>query len=136
MVNIDITYEGDLHCRAIHGPSGSVIETDAPVDNHGRGERFSPTDLLSTALGTCMSTIMGIAAQRHNINLQGTRVQVRKTMSQDLPRRIIRLEVDLFMPLPSTHPQRPLLETAAMSCPVHHGLHPDIEQKIEFHWQE
>jgi putative redox protein len=135
MVEIEIHYEGDLHCRAIHKPSGAEIQTDAPVDNHGRGASFSPTDLATAALGTCMATLMGIAAKQHGIDIQGTRVVIRKAMSQDAPRRITRLEVDYFVPLPADHPQRKLFEAAALGCPVHHSLHPDIEQKIAFYYQ-
>jgi len=134
MVEIDIYYEGDLHCRAIHKPSGAEIQTDAPIDNHGRGENFSPTDLATAALGTCMATLMGIAAQQRGIDIKGTRVVVRKEMSKTGPRRIARLEVDYFVPLPADHPQRKLLEAAALGCPIHHSLHPDIEQKIEFYY--
>lgn len=135
MTEIKISYQGDLHCRAIHPASGAELQTDAPVDNQGRGENFSPTDLVATALGSCMATIMGIAARRHDVDLTGVEVTVRKIMSQDTPRRIARLEVDYHLPLPADHPKRALLEAAAMSCPVHHSLHPDIEQAIQFYWQ-
>lgn len=135
MTEIKISYQGDLHCRAIHTASGAELQTDAPVDNQGRGENFSPTDLVATALGSCMATIMGIAARRHDVDLNGVEVTVRKIMSQDTPRRIARLEVDYHLPLPADHPKRALLEAAAMSCPVHHSLHPDIEQAIQFYWQ-
>lgn len=134
MVEIQIQYEGDLHCSATHGPSGTVLATDAPVDNQGRGESFSPTDLLATSLGTCMSTIMGIAAKRKGIALEGMKVTVKKHMSTDTPRRIGRLEVDLEVPLPADHPERTLLEAAAMACPVHHSLHPDIVMEIRWQW--
>jgi len=135
MVDININYEGDLHCSVKHGPSGAVIQTDAPTDNHGRGECFSPTDLVAAALGACMATIMGIAAQRHHIKIDGTKVTVVKEMSKDTPRRIARLTVNYHVPLAADHPQRKLLEAAALSCPVHHSLHPNIEQNIEFHWE-
>jgi uncharacterized OsmC-like protein len=134
MVESQITYEGDLHCSAVHGPSGAVINTDAPVDNQGRGESFSPTDLVGVALGACMSTIMGIAAKRKEIALEGMKVTVRKHMATDLPRRIARFEVDLEMPIPADHPERALLEVAALSCPVHHSLHPDIVVEMRWHW--
>lgn len=136
MVDIHVTYEGELHCNAVHEPSGAVIHTDAPVDNHGRGACFSPTDLAATALGTCMLTLMGIAAQRHHIDLRGAHAKVRKIMSSQSPRRIARLEVAYFLPLPADHPKRNLLEQAALTCPIHYSLHPDIEQDITFHWQE
>ena len=135
MVEIEVFYEGDLHCRAVHGPSGQQIATDAPVDNQGRGECFSPTDLFVTSLGTCMSTIMAIAGRNHGLDLTGLRVKLRKSMSTDAPRRIARLEIDYHVPLPADHPKRALLEAAALGCPVERGLHPDIEQKVEFFWQ-
>ena len=134
MIEINVTYEGDLHCVASHGPSGIDVATDAPVDNQGRGESFSPTDLVATALGTCMVTIMGIVARRKELAIEGTRVRVGKEMSQDLPRRIARLEVRIEVPLPTDHPDKDLLINAAMTCPVHQSLHPDIEVPIEWVW--
>lgn len=135
MVKCTAVYEGDLRCKITHGPSGQVIQTDAPVDNEGRGESFSPTDLFASSLGACMLTIMGIMARRHDIDIRGTHVEVRKIMSSTPPRRIARLEVDYHIPLPPDHPKRQLLENAALGCPVHHGLHPDIENVIQFHWE-
>lgn len=135
MVEIKIDYQGDLHCRAVHGPSGGVLETDAPVDNNGRGESFSPTDLVATALGACMTTVMGIVARRKEIDLAGMKVAVRKHMSADTPRRIAKLEVDLDIPLPADHPERRLLESAGNGCPVHHSLHPDVEVVLNWRWQ-
>ncbi len=134
MVEINAVYEGTLRCSAVHGPSGSSLETDAPVDNHGRGERYSPTDLLATALGTCMMTIMGIFAERHEIDLTGTRVQVLKEMTPEPPRMIARLPVVIEIPLPAEHPQKKLLEKAALTCPAHLSLHPDIEKPVTFKW--
>jgi len=134
MVNISIRYEGGLHCEATHGPSGKTLATDAPVDNHGRGESFSPTDLVATALGTCMATLMGIAAERHQIDLRGMQITVGKEMSADTPRRIARLTTVIEVPLPADHPQRALLENAARTCPVHQSLHPDIAKPLEFRW--
>ena len=135
MVEITIDYEGDLHCNATHGPSGSHLATDAPVDNNGRGEAFSPTDLVATAVGTCMATVMGIVARRKDIPLAGLTVTVRKFMSDDQPRRISCLEVDIRLPLPADHPERKVFESAARSCPVYHSLHPDIEVLMHWHWQ-
>lgn len=132
MVRIQLSYQGGLRCAATHEPSGNTISTDAPLDNNGRGESFSPTDLVATALGACMATVMGIVAERKDIPLEGLRIEVRKHMSEDAPRRIARLEVDLHMPVPADHPERKLLESAARGCPVHHCLHPDIE--IVFNW--
>ena len=135
MVNISIRYTGDLHCSAVHGPSNNEIATDAPVDNNGKGQAFSPTDLVATALGTCMATVMGIAAQRHQIDLDGMRVEITKEMSKDTPRRIARLASEMHIPLPANHPQRELLEAAALGCPVHHSLHPDVDKPVNFVWE-
>lgn len=134
MVEINAVYEGTLRCSAIHGPSGSSIETDAPVDNHGRGERYSPTDLLAAALGSCMMTIMGIFAERNEIDLKGTKVRVLKEMTPEPPRMIARLTVEIEVPLPSDHPKEKSLEKAALTCPVHLSLHPDIEKPVTFNW--
>jgi len=133
MVSIDVTYEGELRCRARHGPSGQQLVTDAPVDNEGRGEAFSPTDLLATALGTCVATIMGIVARRHAIELSGLRVEVDKEMVADPRRRIGRLRVDVRLPDGIDGDRRRLLEEAAAHCPVHHSLHPDVEVVTTFH---
>lgn len=134
MVKIEISYQGELRCGAQHGPSGDTLKTDAPVDNHGRGEAFSPTDLVATALGSCMLTIMGIVAERDGIPLEGTQVRVLKHMSADTPRRIAQIEVELTIPLPEDHPERRKLEAAAMSCPVKQSLHPEVELPIRFQW--
>lgn len=134
MVEISIRYLGDLRCEATHGPSGTVITTDAPVDNEGRGESFSPTDLAATSLGTCMLTIMGIAARKQGVDLTGTTVKVVKEMTPRPPRRIAKLTVVFTIPLPASHEKREMLETAARSCPVHLSLHPDVEQAMRFEW--
>ena len=132
MVKLKSTYGGGLRCRAEHGPSGATLVTDAPVDNHGKGESFSPTDLVATALGTCMMTIMGIVAERHGIDLAGATVETVKEMTKEPPRRIASLRTRLTIPLPADHPKRSLLEQAAHTCPVHKSLHPDIDAPIEF----
>lgn len=134
MVEIKLTYEGDLHCSAVHTPSGNTLVTDAPLDNNGLGQAFSPTDLLATALGSCMATVIGILAKRKDIAVEGMAVTVRKFMSDDQPRRVKRLELDLQLPLPATHPDRKLLESAARGCPVHHSIHPDIEVVMNWLW--
>lgn len=136
MVEIKLTYEGDLHCSATHLPSGNTLVTDAPLDNNGRGQAFSPTDLVATALGSCMATVIGIVARRKELPVEGMTVNVRKFMSEDLPRRIHRLELDLRIPLPATHPDRKLLESAANGCPVHHSIHPDIEVVMNWFWED
>ena len=132
MVKISVRYEGQLHCSALHGPSGAKLETDAPVDNEGKGESFSPTDLVATALATCMATIMGISAKRHAVKLEGMTIETTKEMSTDTPRRIVALKSKITIPLPENHPQRKLLEAAALGCPVHHSLGPQITKPVEF----
>ena len=134
MVPISVSYEGGLRCRATHGPSKNEFITDAPADNHGRGESFSPTDLVATALATCMSTVIGIKAQQKSLNVTGMKVSVEKHMSEDAPRRIVRLPIIIEIPLPPDHPERKLLEATALGCPVHHSVHPDIEKPVTFVW--
>src|SRR5476649_1090449 len=114
MVQIEIEYTGGLRCSAQHGPSQNRLLTDAPVDNHGKGESFSPTDLVATALGTCMETVMGIFAERHAIDLRGLKVTVLKDMIQAPVRRIARLASEIVVPLPASHPHREALERAAL----------------------
>lgn len=135
-VEIEVRYEGQLRCRATHGPSGATLHTDAPVDNHGRGESFSPTDLVATGLGACLLTIMGIVAQRNSLDLEGTQVRVRKEMIQMPIRRIGRLPVTITIPREKaeklSEADRIKLEAAARHCPVHQSLHPDIDMPMEF----
>jgi len=134
MVEIDVFYEGELHTRCVHGPSGAETATDAPRDNEGKGECFSPTDLAATALGSCMLTVMGITARRHDWPLEGSRARVEKHMTSDLPRRIERLVLQMQM-APGLPPQaHDVLERAARSCPVALSLHPDIEVDLAFDW--
>jgi len=135
MVEIRAVYEGDLRCRVTHGPSGQEFVTDAPKDNQGRGEAFSPTDLVAAALGSCMLTVMGIVAKRHQIDLTGTEACVRKEMVLEPARRIGRLSVTITFPRDFSNEQRRLLEHAALSCPVHHSLHSEIEAPVEFIYQ-
>ena len=133
-VEIDLTYNGDLHCTAVHGPSGVVLQTDAPVDNGGRGESFSPTDLVATALGACVSTIMGIMAKRQNLDISGMTVHVVKDMVADPVRRIGTLTVTVTLPAGSklTDHDYSLLQKAANHCPVAQTLHPDTKVTIEY----
>jgi putative redox protein len=135
MVNVSIEYTGDLHCEATHGPSGSRIDTDAPTDNQGKGEAFSPTDLVATALGTCMSTIMGMKADELGVDLRGMKVSVEKQMSKDAPRRIVGLPSEVHVPLPPHSPHRAALEQAALNCPVHKSLPAEIERPTRFFWE-
>jgi len=132
MVQIDVTYQGGLRCQAVHGPSGQKLVTDAPVDNHGKGESFSPTDLVATALGACIPTIMGIVAEREKIDLTSMRITVQKEMSAEPPRRIAKLTTQIVMPKGLTEQQRTKLEKAAYTCPVHQTLHGNVELPIEF----
>lgn len=136
MVEIEIQYGGELHTRCVHGPSGSQIETDAPVDNEGRGESFSPTDLLATAVGTCMMTVMGTVARRHEWPLEGARVRVEKHMQVQPERRVGRLVLSFEMPAALPVGSRVVLERAAHTCPVARSLHPDVQLDARFEWLE
>ena len=133
MVKITGEYQGGLHCAATHTPSGSVLVTDAPRDNQGRGEAFSPTDLVATAFATCVATTMAIAARKHGIELSAFRYEVTKEMSADLPRRIARLELQVWLPPETTKLPPETLERAAHACPVHRSLAPEVEKVIVFH---
>lgn len=133
-VSISVEYQGGLRCLATHGPSGNQFVTDAPVDNHGKGESFSPTDLVATALATCMATVMNIKAAQKGYDITGMKVSVEKHMSADAPRRIVRLPVIIEIPLPADHSDRAVLEATALACPVHQSLHPDIEKPVTFVW--
>jgi putative redox protein len=135
MVNISVRYDGDLHCAATHAPSQSKIATDAPSDNRGKGECFSPTDLIATALGTCISTTMGIKADELGVNLRGMTVSVKKEMSMDPPRRIVALPSEVHIPLPPDSPHRAVLEQTALNCPVHKSLPPEIDRPTKFFWE-
>jgi putative redox protein len=134
MVRIEIDYQGDLHCRAEHAPSHTSMQTDAPVDNQGRGASFSPTDLVATALGTCMLTTMGIVARREGIAIEGSTATVDKEMTTEGPRRIARLTAHIHFSVPRSADPKNLLEHAGLTCPVARTLHPDVKQVIEFHW--
>jgi putative redox protein len=134
MVEVSVTYTGDLHTTAVHGPSGARLETDAPVDNCGRGEEFSPTDLVGTAMATCMLTIMGIYAQKKGIDIKGATAVIQKEMTTTLPRMIARLSTVIEVPIPESHPDIDGLKAAAMGCPVHRSLHPDVEKPVIFRW--
>jgi putative redox protein len=135
MVQIDAAYEGDLHCTAEHVPSGVTLTTDAPEDNHGRGESFSPTDLVATALGTCVATIMGIQAEQHDLDLAGMEISVEKEMASN-PRRIDSLHTEVWMPTALNEEMRTRLEKGARHCPVHNSIDDDIDAPIVFHWPE
>ncbi|MDQ6765384.1 MAG: OsmC family protein, partial [Verrucomicrobiota bacterium] len=117
------------------GPSKKELATDAPLDNNGKGESFSPTDLVATALGTCMATIFAMTAEKHGLDVKGTTVQVQKEMSKDAPRRIVGLPSEMHIPLPADTPQRALLEEAARECPVHQSLPAEINRPVRFVWE-
>ena len=134
MATVTAKYLGDLRCECVHVASGTTLVTDAPVDNHGKGESFSPTDLCATALATCAMTIIGIYGQSHGLDLTGTTIEVTKTMSVD-PRRIGKIEVVLHMPdRDYTDEQKLMMERATLTCPVCLSLHPDVEQVFTFKW--
>lgn len=135
MVTIKTEYLGELRTRATHVRSGNALITDAPVDNQGKGEAFSPSDLLATALSSCMLTIMGIAASRKGLSIEGTSVETTKTMVSD-PRRVGKLEVHVVFPanMEISIQDRQVLERAAKTCPVFYSLHPEIEKLISFTW--
>ena len=128
-------YAGHLRTEATHTASGNVIQTDAPVDNHGRGEAFSPTDLVSTALGSCMMTVMGIVAERHSWDLVGSTFAVLKHMSAEPPRRIAQIDVTFTLPATLAPQDRIILERAAHTCPVGLSLHPEVRQNIVFEYK-
>ena len=133
-VEIDTTYLGELRVEATHGPSGATLSTDAPTDNGGQGASFSPTDLVATALGTCVMTILGLVAERHQLDLKGTRVHVTKEMITSPVRRIGSLRTAVTIPAGAVDDpsMRERMEAAARKCPVHQSLHPDIDAPIEF----
>jgi len=133
-VDISITYDGDLHCTSLHEPSGSKLTTDAPVDNGGKGEYFSPTDLLAAALGSCILTIMALVAGRQKIDITGTKVHVVKEMTIKPPRRIESLKVTVTFPsaLKISDANITRLKQAAGKCPVLASLNPEIAVETQF----
>ena len=131
MSKTNIVYQNNLRTESEHIASGEKIVTDAPVDNNGKGEAFSPTDLVATALGSCMITIMAISAKKYDIDVTGTNASVKKIMGSD-PRRISEISIDINMNKNIEEKDRKRLERAALACPVHKSLHPDLEKKIRF----
>lgn len=138
MATIHIDYLGELRTECVHLQSGTHINTDAPTDNQGRGEAFSPTDLVANALGTCIITTMAIFARRDGIELTGSKLDVTKIMTSQPPRRIARIEVDLTLQTDALPDEatRARLEAIAHTCPVAISLHPDIEQAVNIRWEE
>lgn len=135
MATIREKYLGDLRVECTHVKSGATIVTDAPVDNNGKGEAFSPTDLCSASLGACAMTIIGIYGKQHGVDVTGTTLEITKTMAAD-PRRIGKIEVVFHMPdRDYTDKQKLLIERAAKTCPVHLSLGADVEQVFDFRWQ-
>jgi len=138
MVPISLAYKGQLRCTAIHDNSGATFVTDAPKDNFGKGESFSPTDLVATALGSCMITTMGIIARKEkmNINLDGTTIAIEKHMSADAPRRIAKLVARLTFPADISNQYRVRLKEIGDNCPVAKSLHPDIRLEISYNYPD
>lgn len=133
MATIETVYQGTLRTQAKHVQSGTEILTDAPVDNQGKGEAFSPTDLLAASLGSCMLTIMGITAREHQINIENTTCEITKVMVAN-PRRVGEINVKLNFPEKYSDKQQKILERAALTCPVYLSLHPDIKKLVNFNW--
>jgi len=135
MITIETKYLGDLRTENVHLQSGAKIVTDAPCDNRGKGQSFSPTDLLATALGNCIMTIMGIKAMDNGIDIVGTRLEITKIMASD-PRRVAEVVVEFFFPQDKsyTDEERKLIESVAGTSPVPLSLHPDLKQTIKFNW--
>jgi putative redox protein len=133
-VEISASYVGELRVDTTHGPSGASFSTDAPTDNGGKGASFSPTDLVATALGTCVLTIIGLFAQRHQLDLRGAKIHVTKEMITDPIRRIgsLRTTVTIYANAIEDQKMRERMEATALKCPVHQSLHPDIEAPIDF----
>lgn len=134
MTSVTIEYQGDLHCKARHELSGTSMTTDAPRDNHGKGESFSPTDLVATALGTCILSVMGIKARALNLDLRGATAAVDKEMTNVPTRKIKKITVKVRVPHQLSSEHRQALEEAAYTCPVHKSMHPDVEMPIEIAW--
>lgn len=129
-----ITYLGDLRTSSIHLQSGTEILSDAPTDNNGKGEAFSPTDLVANALGSCMMTIMAIKSKDLNVDLLGSTIEITKVMNAE-PRRIGKIIVDIKMSVSATEKEQTILERAAMTCPVFLSLHPEIKKEVSFSWK-
>lgn len=128
-----VTYQGQLRTTSVHLASGNEITSDAPIDNHGKGEAFSPTDYVANALAACMFTVIGIKAAEMTIDLTGSYAEVTKIMAAE-PRRIGEIVVEMYLPENLDEKSRLILERTAKTCPVHHSLHPDLVQNIHFHY--
>lgn len=133
MATIETIYLGDLRTEITHVQSGNKVITDAPTDNNGKGEYISPTDMVAAALGSCMMTLMAIAARRLEIELKGTRIEIQKVMAAD-PRRIAEIRLDFYFPCEYSEKDRKILERVAETCPVGKSLHPDLKQLVNYHY--
>ncbi len=127
------TYSGELRTQSVHTQSGETYITDAPTDNEGKGEAFSPTDIVATSLANCMMTIMGIVSKRKGLIIEGTEAKIDKFMGTD-PRRITEIKIDFYFPLNFSGDERKLLEKSALNCPVAKSLSSDLKQNIQFHY--
>lgn len=130
-----VIYQGDLRTECTHVLSGTTFITDAPTDNQGKGEAFSPTDTVATGLASCMLTIMGIKARELKVDLSGTVAEVTKVMATE-PRRISQIKIDVFFDVETDEKSKTILERIAFTCPVYHSLHPDISKDIRFFWKK
>ena len=126
-------YSGELRTHSVHTQSGETYITDAPTDNEGKGEAFSPTDIVATSLANCMMTIMGIVSKRKGLIIEGTEAKIDKFMGTD-PRRITEIKIDFYFPVDFSEDERKLLEKSALNCPVAKSLSSDLKQNIEFHY--
>jgi len=134
MATSRITYNGGLRTTSVHERSGNEIITDAPVDNKGKGEAFSPTDLLATSLGNCMLTIVGIAAEEHGFNIDGATCGITKIMAEN-PRRVTEIVAELQFPSSGySDKDKAIIERSAVTCPVFYSLHPDIKKTVTFNY--
>lgn len=133
MATITTTYLGELRTEPVHVQSGTPIITDAPLDNQGKGEAFSPTDLMSASLTSCMMTIMGIAARTHGIDMDGATAETTKIMAAN-PRKVAEIQINFKFPKTYTDKEKAILEHAALTCPVHLSLHPDLKKTVDFGW--
>ena len=133
MATVETVYLGELRTEITHVQSGTKIITDAPLDNQGKGESISPTDMLAASLGSCMLTIMGIAARTHGFSIDGTKASITKVMGTE-PRRVVEIKIDLRFPQDYSDKVKRIIENAAKTCPAEHSLHPDIKRTIVYHY--
>lgn len=131
---VEAVYKGDLRTLATHLQSGTTLLMDAPTDNHGKGESFSPTDLVATALAGCMVTIMGISARNYGFSLEGTKMEITKIMAEN-PRRIAEIRIEFFFPENYDDKIKRVIQACANACPVGHSLHPDVMQNVIYHYK-